>query len=129
MALAAKGSKGESFLAVVVGGGAAFGLIVITSRAWKACDVDVTGSVPNGLTLLFLGLPLALIVNLVLFTTVFRYAGKAFLFSLIAAAVAITIADLALFSWQGTPAGYPGHLPGVRPTVVAHVDSDLTSAG
>lgn len=115
MAFAAKGSKGESFLAVVVGGGAAFGLIVVTSRAWKACHVDVTGSVPNGLTLLFLGLPLALIVNLVLFTVVFRYAGKAFLFSLIAAAIAIAIADLALFSWQGTPAGSPGTCPGNVP--------------
>jgi len=110
MALAAKGSKGESFLAVVLGGGAAFGLVVITSRAWKVCHVDVPGSVPNGLTLLFLGLPLALIVNLVLFTVVFRYAGKAFLFSLVAAAIAIAIADLALFSWQGTPAA-PGTCP------------------
>lgn len=115
MAFAAKGSKGESFLAVVVGGGAAFGLIVLTSRAWKACRVDVTGSVPNGLTLLFLGVPIALIVNLVLFTVVFRYAGKAFLFSLIAAAIALAIADLALFSWQGTPAGSPGSCPGNVP--------------
>ncbi|GAA1603075.1 hypothetical protein GCM10009804_69410 [Kribbella hippodromi] len=114
MAFAAKGSKGESFLAVVLGGGAAFGLVVITSRAWKTCHVDI-GSVPNGLTLLFLGLPLALIVNLVLFTIVFRYAGKAFLFSLIAAAIAIAIADLALFSWQGTPAGAHGTCPGNVP--------------
>lgn len=105
MALAAKGSKGEKFLTVVVGGGTAFGLIVITSRSWKACQVDVAGSVPNGLTLLFLGLPLALIVNLVLFNLVFRYAGKTFLFSLIAAAIAIAIADLALYSWQGTQIG------------------------
>ena len=117
MAFAAKGSKGESFLAVVVGGGAAFGLIVLTSRAWKACQVDVTGSVPNGLTLLFLGVPLALIVNLVLFTVVFRYAGQV-PFSLIAAAIAIAIADLALFSWQVPPdCTCPGNV-----TVVAHLD-------
>lgn len=115
MALAAKGSKGEKFLTVVVGGGTAFGLIVITSRSWKACQVDVAGSVPNGLTLLFLGLPLALIVNLVLFNLVFRYAGKTFLFSLIAAAIAIAIADLALYSWQGTPAASPGICPGNVP--------------
>ncbi|TCO19108.1 hypothetical protein EV652_11487 [Kribbella steppae] len=115
MALAAKGSRGESFLAVVVGGGAAFGLVVITSRSWKACQVDVAGSVPNGLTLLFLGLPLALIVNLVLFNLVFRYAGKTFFFSLIAASLAITIADLALYSWQGTPAASPGICPGNVP--------------
>src|ERR671918_175606 len=115
MALAAKGSKGEKFLTVVVGGGTAFGLIVITSRAWKACQVDVAGSVPNGLTLLFLGLPLALIVNLILFNVVFRYAGKTFLFSLIAAAIAIAIADLALYSWQGTPAASPGICPGNVP--------------
>jgi hypothetical protein len=115
MAFAAKGSKGESFLAVVVGGGTAFGLIVLTSRAWKDCRVDVAGNVPNGLALLFMGLPLALIVNLVLFNLVFRYAGKAFLFSLVAAAIAIAIADLALFSWQGTPANAPGTCPGNIP--------------
>ena len=78
---------------------------------------------------MFLGLPLALIVNLVLFSIVFRYAGKAFLFSLVAAAVAITIADLALFSWQGHPGRFARHLPGQRPTVVADLDPDLTSAG
>ena len=112
----AKSSRVESFLAVVVGGGTAFGLIVITSRAWKTCHVDVEGKVPNGLTLLFLGLPLALIVNIVLFTLVFRYTGKAFLMSFVAAAIAITIADLALFSWQGTPAATPGICPaGVPP--------------
>jgi hypothetical protein len=111
----AKSSRVESFLAVVVGGGTAFGLIVNTARAWKTCHVDV-GKVSNGLTLLFLGLPLALIVNIVLFTVMFRYAGKAFLMSFIAAAIAITIADLALFSWQGTPAGTPGICPaGVPP--------------
>jgi hypothetical protein len=64
---------------------------------------------------LFLGLPIALIVNLVLFNVVFRYAGKAFLFSLIAALIAIAIADLALFSWQGTPAASPGTCPGNVP--------------
>ena len=115
MAFAAKGSRGESFLAVVVGGGAAFGLVVITSRSWRACQVDVAGSVPNGLTLLFLGLPLALIVNLVLFNLVFRYAGETFFFSLIAASLAIAIADLALYSWQGTPAASPGVCPGNVP--------------
>jgi FtsH-binding integral membrane protein len=111
----AKGSKFESFLAVVVGGGAAFGLVVITSRAWKTCHVDVAGKVPNGLTLLFLGLPLALIVNLILFTVVFRYSGKSFLTALFATAIAIAIADLALFSWQGTPAASPGICPGNVP--------------
>jgi FtsH-binding integral membrane protein len=111
----AKGSKFESFLAVVVGGGAAFGLVVITSRAWKTCYVDVAGKVPNGLTLLFLGLPLALIVNLILFTVVFRYSGKSFLTALFATAIAIAIADLALFSWQGTPAASPGICPGNVP--------------
>ncbi|MBP2354128.1 hypothetical protein JOF29_005238 [Kribbella aluminosa] len=115
MAFAAKGSKAESFLTVVVGGGAAFGLIMLTSRAWKACHVVIGGKLPNGLTLLFLGVPIALIVNLVLFTVVFRYAGKAFLFSLFAACVALAIADLALFSWQGTPAGSPGTCPGNVP--------------
>jgi len=111
----AKGSKFESFLAVVVGGGAAFGLVVITSRAWKTCHVDVAGKVPNGLTLLFLGLPLALIVNLILFSVVFRYSGKSFLTALFATAIAIAIADLALFSWQGTPAASPGICPGNVP--------------
>jgi hypothetical protein len=111
----AKGSKFESFLAVVVGGGAAFGLVVITSRAWKTCHVDVAGKVPNGLTLLFLGLPLALIVNLILFTVVFRYSGRGFLTALVATAIAIAIADLALFSWQGTPAASPGTCPGNVP--------------
>jgi hypothetical protein len=111
----AKGKRVESFLAVVVGGGAAFGLVVITSRAWKTCHVDVAGDVPNGLTLLFLGLPLALIVNLVLFTVVFRYSSKTFLMSFVAAAIAIAIADLALFSWQGTPAAASGICPGNVP--------------
>ena len=111
----AKGSKSESFLAVVVGGGAAFGLVVITSRAWKTCHVDVPGKVPNGLTLLFLGLPLTLIVNLILFNVVFRYSGKGFLTALVATAIAIAIADLALFSWQGTPAASPGTCPGNVP--------------
>ncbi|MBB6565840.1 hypothetical protein HPO96_17810 [Kribbella sandramycini] len=115
MALFSKGGRTESFLAIVVGGGAAFGLVVITSRSWKECKVDVAGSVPNGLTLLFLGLPLALIVNLVLFTIVYRYAGKALFMGLIAAAIAIAIADLALYSWQGTPAASPGICPGNVP--------------
>ncbi len=115
MALFPKSGKVESFLTIVVGGGSAFGLVVLTSRSWKACNVDVAGPMPNGLTLLFLGLPLALIVNLILFTIAYRYAGKTLFMGLIAAAIAITIADLALYSWQGTPAASPGTCPGNVP--------------
>jgi hypothetical protein len=114
-----KGSRLESFLALVVGGGAGFGLIVLTSRAWKACGVKV-GGVGNGATLLFVGVPVAMVVNIVLFTVVFRFSrtGKSsgkFLSPFLAAAIAITIADLALFSWQGTPATTPGICPGNIP--------------
>ena len=97
----------DSFLSVVVGGAAGFGLVVLTSRAWKACDV-VINSVGNGPTLLFVGVPVAGVVNIVLFSVVFRLSrsgkGSAFLMPFLAAAIAITIADLALFSWAGTPA-------------------------
>jgi hypothetical protein len=114
-----KGSRLESFLALVVGGGAGFGLIVLTSRAWKACGVNV-GGVGNGLTLLFVGVPVAMVVNIVLFTMVFRLSrsGKSsgkFLSPFLAAAIAIAIADLALFSWQGTPATSAGVCPGNVP--------------
>jgi hypothetical protein len=115
----AKGSRAESCISLVVGGGAGFGLIVLTARAWKACGVDV-GGVGNGPTLLFVGVPVAAVVNIVLFTMVFRLSrsgksGGKFFSPFLAAVIAITIADLALFSWQGTPAASHGICPGNVP--------------
>jgi hypothetical protein len=98
-----------SFFSLVIGGAAGFGLLWITRRAWDDCGVKLTGPVGNGPTLLFVGLPVALVVNIVLFSIVWRVmrkgGGGKFLMPLIGALVAIAIADLALFSWAGTPAG------------------------
>jgi hypothetical protein len=103
-----KPTKVESFVSVVVGVSAGFGLLTLTRRAWDACRVEIN-NVGNGPTLFFVGLPVALVVNIVLFSFVFRFSkgqGK-FVMPFITAAVAITIADLALFSFAGTPAGLP----------------------
>ena len=103
----------DSFLSLVVGGAAGFGLVVLTSRAWRDCDVTIN-SIGNGPTLLFVGVPVAGVVNIVLFSVVYRTSrrtkGGKFLMPFLAAAIAITIADLALFSWAGTPAGSPASL-------------------
>jgi hypothetical protein len=97
----------ERFLTLVFGVGGAFVLIVLTSRAWRECQVDI-GGVGNGPTLLFAGVPLALIVNIVVFNLVYRYARMGGRFTtLLAACVALTIANLALFSWAGTPTFVP----------------------
>ena len=105
--MAKGGSRLERFLSLVVGGSAGFGLVVLTRRAWDACHV-VINDVGNGVTLLFVGVPVAGVVNIGLFGLVFRMSkgGKGNLMTpLLSAAVAIAIADLALFSWAGTPAG------------------------
>lgn len=107
--MAKGGSRLESFLSVVVGGSAGFGLVVMTRRAWDACQV-VINDIGNGVTLLFVGVPVAGVVNIGLFGLVFRLSkgGKGnLMMPLLTAAVAITIADLALFSWAGTPAAAP----------------------
>jgi hypothetical protein len=107
----AKPSKFESFVNLVVGVGAAFGLLTLVRRSWDTCGVKIN-DLGNGATLLFLGLPVALIVNIGLFGIVFRLSkgqGK-FVVPFVTAAVAITIADLALFSWAGTPATLPSSL-------------------
>jgi hypothetical protein len=112
-----KGSRGETFLAWVVGGSAAFGLLTLTRRTWDQCHIDI-GKVGNGPTLLFVGLPVSVVVNVVLFSFVYRISksGKGFFTPLLAAAIAITIADLALYSWAGTRAASPGICPaGVPP--------------
>ncbi|TCM49389.1 hypothetical protein EV648_103662 [Kribbella sp. VKM Ac-2568] len=111
-----KGSRGETFLAWVIGGGAAIALLTLTRRSWDACQVDI-GKVANGPTLLYVGLPVAVVVNVALFTLVYRLTrgGKGFFSPLLAAAIAITIADLALYSWAGTPASSPGICPGNVP--------------
>ncbi|WP_020388656.1 hypothetical protein [Kribbella catacumbae] len=115
----AKSSKGETFLSVVIGGSAAFGLIVMTRRAWDACHVVLTGKVSNGTTLFFVGIPVSFVVNIVLFNLVFRFMrrgkGGKWTMPLLAAAIAIAIADLALFSWAGTPETLPGTCPGNIP--------------
>ena len=112
-----KPTKVESFVSVVVGVGAGFGLLTLTRRAWDACRVQIN-DVGNGPTLFFVGLPVALVVNIVLFSFVFRFSkgqGK-FVMPFITAAVAVTIADLALFSFAGTPAGLPASVcPGNVP--------------
>lgn len=100
-------AKVLSFLTLVVGGGAAIGLLTLTRRAWDTCNVEIN-DVGNGVTLLFVGLPVAMVVNMVLFNVVFRLSQKGkgggkFFGPLLAALIAITIADLALFSWAGTP--------------------------
>jgi hypothetical protein len=99
---------------VVIGGAAGFGLLVMTRRAWDVCNV-VINSVGNGPFLLFVGLPVALVVNIGLFNIVFRIMrrgkGGRWFMPMLAAAIAIAIADLALFSWAGTPAGLPGVCP------------------
>ncbi|MEU4390704.1 hypothetical protein [Kribbella sp. NPDC023855] len=110
----AKSSKSETFLSVVIGGAAGFGLVVMTRRAWDVCHV-VINSVGNGPFLLFVGVPVAFVVNIGLFNIVFRFmrrgkGGKWFM-PMLAAAIAIAIADLALFSWAGTPASLPGICP------------------
>jgi hypothetical protein len=113
----AKGSKVDSFLTLVVGGSAGFGLIVLTSRSWKACGVHLNG-VGNGPTLFFAGIPVAFVVNLVLFNFVYRFSrkGQGFFTALLAATIAIAIADLALYSWAGTPNFTPSSLcPGNVP--------------
>ena len=111
-----KGSRGETFLAWVIGGGAALALLTLTRRSWDACQVDV-GKVANGPTLFFVGLPVSVVVNVALFTLVYRLTrgGKGFFSPLLAATIAIAIADLALYSWAGTPAASPGICPGNVP--------------
>jgi hypothetical protein len=108
-----KGSRTESFLAMVVGGGLAFGLLAVTWRAWKACGVKIN-DVGNGPTMIFVGIPVAFVVNIVLFSLVFRFMrsgkGGAFFMPFLAATIAIVIADLALFSWAGTPATNPANI-------------------
>jgi len=108
-----KGSRTESFLAVVVGGGLGFGLLAVTWRAWRTCGVKIN-DVGNGPTMVFVGIPIAFVVNFVLFSLVFRFMrsgkGGAFLMPLLAATIAIVIADLALFSWAGTPAANPANV-------------------
>ncbi|ADB29417.1 hypothetical protein Kfla_0293 [Kribbella flavida DSM 17836] len=108
----AKGNR-LSFFSLVIGGAAGFGLLWLTRRAWDTCRVEVNG-VGNGPTLLFVGLPVALVVNIVLFSVVWRVmkkgGGGKFLMPLLGALIAITIADLALFSWAGTPATLPAAL-------------------
>jgi len=115
----AKSSKGESFLSVVIGGSAAFGLIVLTRRAWDACHVVLNGNISNGTTLFFVGVPVSFVVNIVLFNVVFRIMrrgkGGKWMMPLLAATIAITIADLGLFSWAGTPDTLPGTCPGNVP--------------
>jgi hypothetical protein len=104
----AQPTKFESFVTVVVGVAGAFGLLTLTRRAWDTCGVKIN-DLGNGVTLLFLGLPVALIVNVGLFGLVFRLSkgqGK-FFKPFLAAAIAVTLADLALFSWAGTPATLP----------------------
>jgi uncharacterized BrkB/YihY/UPF0761 family membrane protein len=111
----AKSSKGETFLSVVIGGAAGFGLLVMTRRAWDVCHVDLSGPVGNGPTLFFVGVPVSLVVNIALFNLVFRFMrrgkGGKWTMPLLAALIAIAIADLALFSWAGTPATLPGICP------------------
>ncbi|MFC0624186.1 hypothetical protein [Kribbella deserti] len=107
-------AKVLSFLTLVIGGGAGFGLLTLTRRAWDTCNVQIN-DVGNGVTLLFVGLPVAMVVNMVLFNVVFRIsqrgkAGGKFFKPLLAALIAIAIADLALFSWAGTPAWLPSPL-------------------
>ncbi|TWD80871.1 hypothetical protein FB561_1968 [Kribbella amoyensis] len=104
----AKPSKFESFVFVVVGVAGAFGFLTLVRRAWDTCAVKIN-DLGNGVTLLFLGLPVALIVNIGLFGLVFRLSkgqGK-FVKPFLAAAIAVALADLALFSWAGTPATLP----------------------
>jgi hypothetical protein len=112
-----KGSRGETFLAWVIGGGAAIALLTLTRRSWDTCNVDI-GKVANGPTLLFVGLPVSVVVNVALFTLVYRLTrgGKGFFSPFLAAVIAITIADLALYSWAGTPAAAPGICPGNVPS-------------
>jgi hypothetical protein len=101
------GDPMERFLTLVFGLGGAFGLIVLTSRAWQACQVDI-GGVGNGATLLFAGVPVAVVVNVVLFNLVYRFSRMRKSYTaMLAACVAIAIADLALFSWAGTPTFVP----------------------
>jgi hypothetical protein len=108
--MASSGGRLERFLTLVFGLGGAFALIVLTSRAWRTCHVDI-GGVGNGATLLFAGVPIALVVNIVVFNVVYRYSFKRKGFAaLLAAVVAITIANLALFSWAGTPTFVPAHV-------------------
>jgi hypothetical protein len=106
----ASGSASERFLTLVFGVGGAFALIVLTSKAWRACRVDI-GTVGNGPTLLFAGVPIALIVNIVLFNFVYRFSHKGRGYTaLLTACIAVAIADLALFSWAGTPTFVPAHV-------------------
>ena len=108
--MASSSSGLERFLTLVFGLGGAFALIVLTSRAWRDCHVSI-GGVGNGATLLFAGVPIALVVNLVLFNFVYRYSFKRKGYAaLLAACIAIVIADLALFSWAGTPTFVPAHV-------------------
>jgi hypothetical protein len=112
-----KGSRGETFLAWVIGVGAAFGLLTLTRRSWDECNVDI-GKIANGPTLLFVGLPVSVVVNVLLFTIVYRISkgGKGLAAPFLVAVIAIAIADLALYSWAGTPAWAPGTCPANVPS-------------
>jgi hypothetical protein len=73
-------SQGDRFstgcgLGVLVGGPAAFGLVVLTGNAFAACDVGINAGA-NSLALLFV-LPVIWVVNSLVFGAVFARVSDA----------------------------------------------------
>lgn len=96
-------------LGILVGGPAAFGLVVLSSRAYAACDVGINASA-NSFAFLFV-LPVLWVANSLVFGAVFaRMSGVTWRRKALAVATALLAVILLawlLFAWQGTPSDYP----------------------
>lgn len=101
-------------LGVLVGGPAAFGLVVLVGHAFASCDVGINNTA-NANFLLYIAFPLLSVVNAVLFSAVFarisaRVSGPAWrqrALGVVAALLAVLLLAWLLFAWQGTPSDYP----------------------
>jgi membrane-anchored protein YejM (alkaline phosphatase superfamily) len=92
-----------------VGGPAAFGLVVLTSNAFAACDVGINAGA-NSFALLFV-LPVIWVANALVFGAVFARVSDATwkrrALGAVAALLAVVLLAWLLFAWQGTPSDYP----------------------
>lgn len=104
-------------LGLLAGGPAAFGLVILISRAYDACDVGANNAA-NATFLLFVAFPLLALVNAAVFGIVFatmsaRVAGPVWRRrapAVLPALLAVLVLAWLLFAWQGTPADYPAPL-------------------
>jgi len=94
---------------ILVGGPAAFGLVVLVANAFAACDVGINGGA-NGLSLLF-ALPVLWILNALVFMGVFTLIAERTsqprTFGVVVGILAVLVLAWALFAWLGTPSDYP----------------------